>query len=550
MECRRVMSLILSGLIVLGALGRPEIAAAYQLNSGGGDPCSLKWFQPGSVEGPSWSAGTFERRATLHLSCCLENLRPTADAPATPSGAPQGDLAQAQADSARASATLAQSAADAAKESAKAAQAGSKSPQADAASAKANKDAATQAATDATTAQTAADSVTNLRLPAMACINDDVLRLMAAHESQAEGQRTTFGAETWVSGAGAMALIVGGAKAAASTTAAWSVVALGPSVFEDIGAFGARSQLHYGAARAFGRLGEHYGTLDRHFTGLSKLLPQDGLLSAACAKAPDALPASADAAPSLLNADLKAVAAYCTDFTAALEQAQAFRDAMATARNDLPELYVEDAQSLEGIFHKLAFGMQAPPSQALQIVLSAPLDALASAIRSGKTVSEYKAREATFDLEKDGLPLSSSWAAATPPSKSLPETAAVRFVGSSDTASKLCPSTRTASKAPDAGAPAPSVDCSKVQALNTWLDGVVTASQAALASNKKANAAVAAVHNDVGTYKMTFDFRADKRTADIEFTPASSKTAGGAAAGASTSGSASSTGASSGSSGG
>lgn len=337
---------------------------------------------------------------------------------------------------------------------------------------------------------------------AVTCIDDKVYMLAAAHAAQARGRQQFFFGETAASATGGGALVIGGAKAAANTTVAWSIVALAPAVIEDITAAGPRSQVHHGAANAFSSLHQHYSEMERHFGNLAAIDTENDALTLQCAglKSLKTVPDDA-AAPSgadVLNDEIKRFTAYCSENTAAVQSLRPYRDALLAAYEDVPGKYAQDAQAIEGTFHKISFGLQAAPSQALQIMLAAPFDALANAIHSGKTVNDYKARQATFDLEKDGLALASVWPDVAAPDKPLP----IADIDLAAAAAKL----------------EPKLGGDEAKAGYKRLHAIADASTAVLESNRRANRAVAALHAGSGTYKMVFDFRAAKRTADVEFT--------------------------------
>ncbi|WP_296598028.1 hypothetical protein [Phenylobacterium sp.] len=347
-------------------------------------------------------------------------------------------------------------------------------------------------------------------LDAMECIDRDLEWLVWSHTRQARrGQKWHFG-ETSVSAAGATALLIGGTKAAESTTIAWSVVALAPIIAEEIAANGPRSQVHYAAAAAFARLRSHYTSLRTRYLALPSLVIEDETLDSACSILTEHDKISDKNAPdsaAVVNNELVRYQTYCKDYVASLVGLRAYRTSMMVSYDDMPSRYVNDAQALEGVFHKISFRLQAAPSKSFGLVLNSGLNALAEAIHTGTSVSEYKASAATFDLEKDGLALSEVWPLATPPGP-LPLSPIIPSKAAAASAGRL---------SGDAGVEAAAL----LGAMKTVSD--TTKDPKVLLRHQLANRTVAAMADGVGTYKMVFDFRAEKRTADIEFTRASDK---------------------------
>ncbi len=345
------------------------------------------------------------------------------------------------------------------------------------------------------------------------CVHQTVAILALVHDRQARRRQQMFFGETYTSASGALALVIGGTKAAATTQTVWSVVALAPAVLEDIEAFGPSSQVHYGAAHAFARLDEHYRILDRRLGEAIVPSAESTALSLSCAQLGSlkAIKDKNNAAVIVVNGQIALFKTFCSDNDAALKACRPYVESMQLTREDLADKFAEDAEAIEGTFHKIVFGLQAPPSQALQSVLAAPFDALANAIRSGKSPSEYKARESTFQLEKDGLPLSSITPSVTAPTKPLSET------GIDIDADPKSTFIHDLAKNDDA------------QTAFRLLSDISTKSHKAAEPYRKLNASVAALAATNGTYKMVFDFRAQKRTVDIEFTKASSGGGGGSA---------------------
>jgi len=337
---------------------------------------------------------------------------------------------------------------------------------------------------------------------AKACADNTVRWLAWAHERQARHRQGTFFGETDVAAAGAAGLVVGGTKAAATTTSVWSLAALAPVIVEDVAGFGPRSQVHYGATQAFYSLVEHYDARTAELQDIRGLAAENYKLEQACRSLTGVNDVKDDAHASdaaLFNIEVANFKAYCKDYEASLGAFRPYRDAMSRAQQRLARQYIVDATNLEGVFHKISFSLQAPPSMALSIVLAAPFDALSSAIHSGKTVNEYKARSATFDLEKDGFDLANPWPPATAPATQLPSSGIA--VSPKGTASASAVDSKTGA-----------------MAILALLQAVDTESTAALEWNRKANQVVADLSGEAGTYKMVFDFRAEKATAVVQFT--------------------------------
>lgn len=343
--------------------------------------------------------------------------------------------------------------------------------------------------------------------PASLRCTDNTLDWLAwAHERQARHGQGIFFGETDVAAVGAAGLIIGGTKAAASTTRAWSLAALAPVIVEDIVALGPQSQVHYGAFQAFNALKLHYKDVAADLAGMSMLKVEDYKLEQACVGIGGIASIKDDKNPSaadVMNTEVANFKAYCKDYEAALNGVRPYRDSISAADKRVARQYIGDAMRLEDTFHKVSFSMQAPPSTALSIVLAAPFDALSTAIHSGKSINEYKARAATFDLEKDGLNLASPWPATAVPATLLPSSSIARSASAKQALTTL----GAASAANDA---------------MTRLGAVEAASTAALEWNRQVNQTVAGLSGEAGTYKMVFDFRAQKPSVEVEFTKAGS----------------------------
>ncbi len=219
-----------------------------------------------------------------------------------------------------------------------------------------------------------------------------------AYRKKAEARQDDSDGLAAVSGVGLTGAVIGGAKAAASTTSAWTALGITPVVGEDLAAAGPRGRLYGIASIAMTRIIWRYMALE---WALNAMGGQASALKADVKRACDegselfrlkkALASTSEGKLAVADA-VKQAESRCASMTEAADQLATADRVWSGRAGYLAISAAKDVVEFDDTVARLDRGLRSSPSDAFRAVLSAPFSLVASAIRGGQGESTFTSR--------------------------------------------------------------------------------------------------------------------------------------------------------------
>lgn len=191
--------------------------------------------------------------------------------------------------------------------------------------------------------------------------------------------------------------MIGGAKAAASTSNAWVALGVLPIVAEDLSANEPRSRLYGLAAISLSRIVWRYQALDEARVKLNADLDDlRGRTRNVCGvKARlEAIKSAADrAGGKILFADqISRMTSRCAALTAALQQLSAASEQWGSSGDFVAHSFIKDAIEFDDTVARLDRSLRTTPAGAFRTVLATPFSVASNIIRGGADIQGYQQR--------------------------------------------------------------------------------------------------------------------------------------------------------------